>query len=213
MSDNNSRSAASSSTSKRKRALTVWMSSGTISPMPASSMSVSRLRMRLAPLRKMLYAWQQSRRKVRSPSEPSPPMPTSISFVSRIGGGFHFGSRPKMYPKSTWNRWPVGLSMMLSRCLSPMPSRYVITAYPAHDRTNTSSTCGSTAPPGAGPPGRFRRKKFWMSPTADMGTASDTNSTKPSLALVASTRYGLRCRSRFTCFSIRSMIRIICRIS
>ena len=49
-------------------------------------------------------------------------MASAISRVNRIGGAIGLGSLPKMYPKSMWNKFPVGNIMMLSKCLSPMPN-------------------------------------------------------------------------------------------
>ncbi len=39
-------------------------------------------------------------------SDPVPPIASTISLLSFIGGGIGFGSLPKMYPKSTWNTLP-----------------------------------------------------------------------------------------------------------
>lgn len=46
-----------------------------------------------------------------------PPIATTISLQSFIGGGNGFGSRPRMKPKSTWKRRPSSVRRRLSRCL------------------------------------------------------------------------------------------------
>ena len=47
----------------------------------------------------------------------APPMASTISLHSFIGGGNGFGSRPRMKAKSTWKRHPSSLRRRLSRCL------------------------------------------------------------------------------------------------
>lgn len=37
----------------------------------------------------------------------APPIASTISLQSFIGGGKGFGSLPKINPKSTWNKFPV----------------------------------------------------------------------------------------------------------
>lgn len=47
----------------------------------------------------------------------APPIASTISLQSFIGGGKGFGSRPSIKPKSTWKRRPSSCSSRLSRCL------------------------------------------------------------------------------------------------
>lgn len=50
----------------------------------------------------------------------APPIASTISLQSFIGGGNGLGSRPRIKPKSTWKRRPSSLSRRLSRCLQPI---------------------------------------------------------------------------------------------
>lgn len=47
----------------------------------------------------------------------APPMASTISLHSFIGGGNGFGSRPRIKAKSTWKRRPSSVRRRLSRCL------------------------------------------------------------------------------------------------
>lgn len=47
----------------------------------------------------------------------APPMASTISLQSFIGGGNGLGSLPSIKPKSTWKRRPSSLRRRLSRCL------------------------------------------------------------------------------------------------
>lgn len=47
----------------------------------------------------------------------APPIASTISLQSFIGGGNGLGSRPRMKPKSTWKRPPSSRRRRLSRCL------------------------------------------------------------------------------------------------
>jgi hypothetical protein len=100
------------------------------SPIPASLIWWSKLRPRPALLRNTLNDWHANAQNWRYYFESVPPIPSAISFVRRNAGGRGLGSRPKIKPKSIWKKCPVGC-IMLSRCRSPTPSRYVRTQYPA----------------------------------------------------------------------------------
>ena len=77
--------------------------------------------------RRMLNASQHSTRKRTYSLESAPPIASTISLHSFIGGGKGFGSRPSMYPKSMWKSAPSDRSIRLSRWRSPTPSTYIVT--------------------------------------------------------------------------------------
>eukprot|EP00966_Prymnesium_polylepis_P263122 6077578-Prymnesium_polylepis.1 len=83
--------------------------------------------MRFDDLRKMLKASQHERRKRSYNFESAPPMASTISLQSFMGGGKGLGSRPRMYPKSMWKRAPFERSIKLSRWRSPTPRTYIAT--------------------------------------------------------------------------------------
>ena len=86
-----------------------------MSGMLASAMRLNRFRMRTTLLRRMLYASQQYVLNLPKYSLSVPPMASTISLHSFIGGGKILGSRPMMNPKSMWNILPSGASIRLSR--------------------------------------------------------------------------------------------------
>ena len=140
------------------------------------------------------------------------PKQSTISLLIFILGGEIFGSLPIMYPKSMWKSFPSFVSIKLSKCLSPTPSKYVMTEYPAHDSTKFCIDC-MVHPPGPFGSGlwiaMYARRlscSFKMSAIAE----DFTNSIKPISVEVAKTRYVVSRKSKFSRFHNLSMSWINC---
>mmetsp|Transcript_84038 Transcript_84038/g.238121 ORF Transcript_84038/g.238121 Transcript_84038/m.238121 type:complete len:343 (+) Transcript_84038:441-1469(+) len=210
----NSSSADSSSKSSRNRSSTNRsLSSGLTcrASIPASFISRSRLIIRTALRRSCLYASIASLQNCAKYFPSCPPIATTILLVIRNGGGltyFFLGSSPKMYPKSIWQKRPSGSIITLPRCLSPTPSRYVITAYPARDLLKVSSA--SCLIPSSLSGSGWCVRRYSPTPLAPLSSSSTAvdgdpssatiNSSTPLLCLVARTSYVVNFKSIPTFF-------------
>lgn len=67
----------------------------------------------------------------------APPIASTISLQSFIGGGNGLGSRPRIKPKSTWKRRPSSLRRRLSRCLQ---TKVTVTSICTPDHVSLVST-------------------------------------------------------------------------
>lgn len=74
----------------------------------------------------------------------APPIASTISLQSFIGGGNGLGSRPRIKPKSTWKRPPSFLRRRLSKCLPKKKkthSKYGQNINSMNNLTFLQSTC------------------------------------------------------------------------
>ncbi len=91
-----------------------WFETGTsliwFGPLPCVGMVVRALTSKQRRLKVAKLGWSR------------PPIPSTMAGDRRKGPrGTGLGSRPRMKPKSRWKKRPLGQSMMLCRCRSPMP--------------------------------------------------------------------------------------------